>query len=348
LAAARGQLVPFLRDTLVGLNYAYYAPPGAQMLYNNALFVRSHNFSAGPRARKQDESWETPRLQGRGFPTGGGAHLVGSLANLPYVLAQVEQNFIVPKNVQALIWEDLVPSLLVSAVVPRWWRVTPDELHAAALYQRYGEELLEAATGNEQLRQEVVGILSQRMLPERSDEVDKLLRAGNPETALSQVTPGETFYLGTEFWRRFPNERGSWGKAGKDLDALSQHDPTAINPERLAQDFGIPHPALKQTYARGLVETKPFPTYFGYSSQLLAESWDSNNLYWARLADESGYPPVALNLLVPELTHQMVENIFATYLGDWSSLLRALRKTGKEFQQGKVANLLSQSGNSAP
>ena len=29
LADARGQLAPFLRDTLVGLNYAYYEPPAA-------------------------------------------------------------------------------------------------------------------------------------------------------------------------------------------------------------------------------------------------------------------------------------------------------------------------------
>ena len=29
----------------------------------------------------------------------------GSLADLPYVLAEVEQDFIVPENVQALIWQ---------------------------------------------------------------------------------------------------------------------------------------------------------------------------------------------------------------------------------------------------
>ncbi len=29
LEAARAKLAPFLRDTLVGLNYAYYEPPGA-------------------------------------------------------------------------------------------------------------------------------------------------------------------------------------------------------------------------------------------------------------------------------------------------------------------------------
>ena len=80
---------------------------------------------------------------------------------------------------------------------------------------------------------------------------------------------------------------------------------------------------------------KPFPAFPGYSSRLLAESWDSGNLYWARLADETGYSPVALNRLVPELTRRMVEKIFATDFEDWPALLRAMRETGDEFRAGK-------------
>src|SRR5208337_3083936 len=102
LNAARGQLVPFLRDTLVGLNYAYYEPPGAQMLLTNPLFVRAHDPS-GEKINGEFRSWQTPTLYGVGDAASGGAHLSGSLADLPYVLAQVEQNFIVPENVQSLI-----------------------------------------------------------------------------------------------------------------------------------------------------------------------------------------------------------------------------------------------------
>src|SRR5947209_14683554 len=169
-ADARGQLAPFLRDTLVGLNYAYYEPPGAQMLHNNPLFVRYHDF-AGLTVVSSDQAWHTPLLFGRGWAAGGGAHLVGSLADLPYVLAQTEQDFIVPENVQALVWEDLVPSLLTSAILPRWWRVTPVELHAVTLYQRTGEELLSAAAENADLRRGVVEILSDRILPQKQEPV---------------------------------------------------------------------------------------------------------------------------------------------------------------------------------
>ena len=105
LAKARGQLVPFFRDTLVGLNYSYYEPPGGQMLHNNALFVRSHDFS-GEMTIGGEQAWQTPQLFDRGSTANGGAFLAGSLADLPYVLAQVEQDFIVPENVQSLIWEE--------------------------------------------------------------------------------------------------------------------------------------------------------------------------------------------------------------------------------------------------
>ena len=49
-----------------------------------------------------------------------------------------------------------------------------------------------------------------------------------------------------------------------------------------------------------------------------------------------GYSPVTLNLIVPELTRQMVTRIFATNVDDWPAILRAMKQTGEEFQQGKI------------
>ena len=57
-----------------------------------------------------------------------------------------------------------------------------------------------------------------------------------------------------------------------------------------------------------------------------------------------GYSPVMLNRLVPELTRHMVANIFATDIEDWPALTRAMRETGEEFRQGKIA--LATSGGS--
>ena len=339
LTAARGQLAPFLRDTLVGLNYAYYEPPGAQMLHHNPLFVRSHDFS-GQITMRGDQAWQTPMLFGRGGTASGGAHLAGSLADLPYVLSQVEQDFIVPENGQSLIWEDLVPDLLTSAILPRWWGVSPMELHAVTLYQRTGEELLTAAGQNEKLRETVMGILSNRMLPQRSEEIERALRGGHAEEIVPRMMPAETFYLATEFRSRYGSglpvgELADWGGAGKELNALAAEHPQEVSWTRLSEDFGVPHPALEQNYARELLNVEPFPTYLGYSSRLLAECWDSSNLYWARLADELGYSPVMLNRLVPQLTRRMVEKIAASHPEDWMAVLRAMQETGEEFRQGK-------------
>jgi hypothetical protein len=78
-------------------------------------------------------------------------------------------------------------------------------------------------------------------------------------------------------------------------------------------------------------------TFRGDAGRIFAESWDSNNLYWARLADEMGYPPVELNLLIPELTRNMISNVFASNTDDWPALLRAMVETGNEFRRGKIA-----------
>ncbi len=336
-AEARGRLAPFLRDTLVGLNYTYYDPPGAQMLYNNAVFVRSHDYSEGM-GTGAEQPWIAPRLVNL-FGSSGGGHLAGSLAGLPYALAEVEQNFIVPENVQSLIWEDFVPSLLTSAVLPRFWGVTQNELHAVALYQRAGEEILAGAAENDDLRGKVMDILSDRMLPQKWGHVEAALRAGRRDEVLAQALPGETLYLTAEFRRRFPEEGSQWGAAGKELDTLAHQHPAEVTWERLSEDFGVPHPALAHTYSRELLRVQPFPTFQGYSSRLMAECWDSNNLFWGRLADELGYPPVMLNRLVPELTHRMVEKLFATNLEDWSAVSRAMRETGEEFRQGKIISL---------
>jgi hypothetical protein len=335
---ARGQLSPFLRDTLVGLNYAYYEPPGAQALHNNPLFVRSHDF-AGETVEGIKSLWQAPQLFGAGYPAGGGAHMVGSLADLPYALADLEQDFIAPKNVQALIWKELVPTLLASAVLPRWWSVSSDELHAVALYQKAGEELVTASASDEKLRAKVMAILSERVVPRRAEQIEQAMRGGRVLDIINKMMPADTFYLTAEFERRYPDDTSSWGSAGKELENLRQQHPDEVNWKRLSQDFGVPHPTLGQTYGRELLNVPPLPAFSGYASRLLGESWDSSNLYWARLADETGRTPADLNQLVPELTMHMVEKTFATDFEDWPAILRALRETGDDYRQGKIASL---------
>lgn len=122
-----------------------------------------------------------------------------------------------------------------------------------------------------------------------------------------------------------------------ELQALAMRYPNEVSWERLSRDFGVPHPALAQSYVRELLIVPPPPVFLGYSSRLLAESWESNNLYFARLADEMGYPPTMLNRMIPELTRRMVEKIFATHPDDWEAMLRAMHETGDDVRTGKLA-----------
>ncbi|HEV2989880.1 MAG TPA: hypothetical protein VG759_15660 [Candidatus Angelobacter sp.] len=335
LAGAKGQLAPFLRDTLVGLNYAYYAPPGAQMLLNNAVFVRSHDYTGGF-GTSGSMPWKIPSLMDRGFVGGRGTHLAGSLADLPYILALVEQDFIVPENVQSLIWQDFVPTLLADAVVHRWWGVTKNELHAVALYQRTGEEILAAAQKDDDVRGKAVEILAQRILPQRLNRIERSLAAGEFDRIRPQMTPADTFYLAVEYREKFPQQAGHWGAASTELEEILKQHPEETKWQKLSRDFGVPHPGLAHSYARELINVNLFHSFQGYSSRLLAESWDSNNLYWARLADEMGYDPVTLNRLVPELTRRMIEKVAATNLEDWPAIFRAMQETGQEFRAGKI------------
>ena len=337
MEAARGQLAAFLRDTLVGMNYAYYEPPGSQALHNNPLFVRSHDFS-GDTVLGIQHLWQAPHLFGAGSPAGGGAHLIGSLADLPYVLAEAEQDFIAPEHVQALIWQQFVPELLSNAIVQRWWNVSRNELHAVALYQRVGEELLAASSKDEELKGKVIAVLSDRMFPERRAWLEQTIRAGKTSEMFDGIAPADGFYLTAEFRERFPGELEKDCAAGRELEALIREDPEEVNWERLSRDFGVIHRVLTQTYARELINVRPFPALDGSYNRLMGECWDSGNLYWARLADEMGESPVLLNRIVPVLTRRMVERISASDPEDWPATLRALRETGEEFREGKISS----------
>lgn len=151
---------------------------------------------------------------------------------------------------------------------------------------------------------------------------------------MPSMMPADTFYLAAEFRRRFPGE--ATGIANLELEALAKQYPDETDWQKVSRDFGVPHPTLARSYARELLNVRPLPFFGGYSSRMFGESWESSNLYWARLADEMGYAPVMLNRIVPELTRQMNAKIFATDFEDWPAMLRAMQETGAEFRKSKA------------
>jgi hypothetical protein len=329
----RGLMAPLLRDTLLAYNYAYYAPPGSQILYTNPVFVRSHDFIG---AQGANHTWRATEMAGGGWPTSAGGRLIGSLSTLPYALAEAEQNFLVPAQTQALIWGDLVPQMILSAKIPRWWTVTPSQLHWVGLHLRYGRELLAQATFDAEMRSEVLEALGILAAPARTDSVNRLLEEGDAKGAAERVTPSELFLLSREVSAK---RRDIGSAVGSEIRQLAESDPKEINYDVVSRAFGTPKPTLANSYEPELMNLRTFPTLMGYSSRIMAESWESNTLYWAALADELSLPPAALNVRIPEWTQQLVEHIFASHLEDWPAVLKSLRLVGDDVRsKSRAAN----------
>jgi hypothetical protein len=326
-----GLLAPLMRDTLLAFSYAYYAPPGAQVLYTNPLFVRSHDFIGG---EGQPRTWMGTQPYGSGWPSNGGGRLVGSLSTLPYALAEAEQNFLVPTHTQALIWNDLVPQMIIGAKVPRWWNVTPAQVHWVGLHLRYGRELLAESALDAQVRSGVLTALGALAAPARASRVRRLLEAGDASAAADLVTPSEMFWLAREM-----APRGAAGRSplAAELRQMAQDQPRETNYAAISRAFGTPKPTLATSYRPELLDLRTFPALMGYSSRILAESWESNTLYWAALADELNLPPAELNVKIPEWTGILAERIFASHLEDWPAVLEALRSVGASERQRQRA-----------
>ncbi len=189
---AQALLAPFLRDSLVGLVYCYYAPAGAQLLLTNPLFVRGHDFIGPPEAQA---SWRPTEITGSGWPASSGGRLMGSLVAIPYAIAEAEQNFLTPRREQALIWADLVPQMIVDVTVTRWRNVKPEQVRWVSLHVQRGRSLLAAAALDPSLQGRVFEAYGRFATPARVERLRDELNAGDFRRAVSQVPTSELYAL---------------------------------------------------------------------------------------------------------------------------------------------------------
>ena len=345
LLAIRGELAPILRDSLVGIVYALYSPPGAQLIRANPLFVRSHDF-LGPEG---NYSWSRTRMQSTGWPSSGGGRLVGSLMSLPYELASAEQNFMIPTQRQALIWQDLAPQMLLGATLPRWWNVEPTDLHYVGLHLRLARSLLVQSALDGNVARTVLAQLARRVEPSRIWRIEDAFRRGNVRDGLDVATPAELFDLAHRMREDAADLVAEAGQPYASAIAdLAGRDSERFSEERMASRFGMPHPRLAHSYRLELLHVPLFPTLMGYSSRILAESWESNNLHWASLADELHIDPGDLNLLIPQWTQRTLERIFATHLDDWPALWRSLRMIAEQIRDQSGTDSREVAGGGSP
>jgi len=321
----RGTLAPMVRDSLVGLLYAYYAPAGAQLLLTNPLFVRSHDFIG---AEGSPGQWRATAVAGSGWPASAGGRMTGSLIGLPYAVAEAEQNFLMPRHEQALIWSDLVPQMIVDVTVTRWRNVTPDQLRWVALHMERGRALLAAAALDPELQARLMDSLCRFSNPGRVEWIHDHLTVDFAGT-LAEIPPSVVYSLSED-----PTLKdASPDIASVEIDAMAAKQEAALSSDAIARAFGTPKPTLTHSYLPGLLHLRTFPALMGYSSRILAESWESNNLYFAALADETGVPASQLDVYVPLWNRSAIENIFATHLEDWPAILRSLQTLATNVRQ---------------
>jgi hypothetical protein len=320
----RGLLAPTLRDTIVGYNYIHYAPPGAQILMTNPLFVRGHDFIGMQGANR---SWRTTEMYGTGWPSNAGGRLVGSLAGLPYALAEAEQNFLVPTQTQALIWGDLVPQMILGAKAPRFWGVTPVQMHWVGMNMRFGETEVAEAAVNPAHRDTVFQAVDSAASPWRAALVKRAVTSGDVAGAINLLTPSELYNVA-----RTLSSSPDMGPEAREIAHYKTFAAEQVSPKEISKAWGTPKPTLSNSYSPELLNLRTFPTLMGYSSRIMAESWESNSLYWADVGDQVGVRPAQLNVLVPEWTQKVVERIFASHLEDWPALLKSLRSVGDEVR----------------
>ncbi len=332
-------LVPFLRDSLVGLLYSYYAPSGAQLLLTNPQFVRAHDF-VGPES--SPAAWRNTEVSSGGWPVSAGGRLIGSLVSLPYAIAEAEQNFLSPTREQALIWADLVPQMIANVTINRWRNVKPEQLRWVALNVQRGKNLIAAAALDPAVQAPVMDAYKRYSTPGRVEWLGDHLQSESFSKVIAEVPTAILYALGED--PALANVAPDL--ASRQIAAVKEQNASSVSPEAIGRVFGTPKPTLTHSYTPGLLMLRTFPALMGYSSRILAETWESNNLYYAALADEIATPVGALETYIPEWNRSTIENIFATHLEDWPAILRSLQTTGNNIRhQSERASVSRPSGN---
>jgi hypothetical protein len=180
-------------------------------------------------------------------------------------------------------------------------------------------------------RNEVVQGLAPQASPARTMLVARLLERGDVPAAIEKVTPAELYAVASRVEPEQADKHVD-GPLIAEIHELRAAHSSEVEEQAVSRAFGTPKPTLTNSYRPELLKLRTFPTLMGYSSRIMAESWESNTLYWAGLADELHATPQQLNVLIPEWTQKVVERIFASHLEDWPALLRSLRVVGDDVR----------------
>jgi hypothetical protein len=217
------------------------------------------------------------------------------------------------------------------------------------LHMRLAEDVIAEATVDATVRDEVSRGIYRVANPSRASLVMHSIASGDGRTAIDTLTPSEMYTMAEGF-----AEGGGVAKSTPAMDEIAHFRtliPAQVSATAISRAWGTAKPTLANSYRPELLNLRTFPALMGYSSRIMAESWESNLLYWADVGDQTGVQPAQLNVLVPEWTEKVAERIFASHLEDWPALLRSLRSVGEELRTDPnqvTASNSERPGNPAP
>ena len=168
--------------------------------------------------------------------------------------------------------------MILSAVIPRWWNVTSAQLHWVGMHMAYAETLLAESALMRTAGAQVVAALERYAPPGRAQEDGapagrgRRARRAWRTSCRRRCTCWRTNWPPAITTRRWPPTSAAWPR---------KH-PDSVSPRAISRTFGTPKPTLANSYQPELLNLRTFPTLMGYSSRILAESWESNLLYYAR------------------------------------------------------------------
>jgi hypothetical protein len=151
--------------------------------------------------------------------------------------------------------------MILSAKVPRYWRVTPAQMHFAGLHYRAGESLIAQSAIDDNLRAKVISALMRYAPPARSEAVNAYLESGRVAEALDLVTPSEAFNLAAYVINA--NEADPTSPFVSEINRLKQAMPQELSVTAISQAFGTPKPTLANSYQPQLLSLRTFPTLMG-------------------------------------------------------------------------------------
>ena len=166
-------------------------------------------------------------------------------------------------------------------MIPRWWNVTPvaDALGGAA------HALCAVAAGRSGCGPGGARARAGRPGHAGAARADRRCaaasRAGRrPRGCREGDAVGDVRAGARRWW--IASKDGS-GTFAAEIRRLAAESPEQVNYKAISRAFGTPKPTLANSYQPELLNLRTFPTLMGYSSRIMAESWESNMLYWAAL-----------------------------------------------------------------